>query len=73
LLTPKKRTKEKVPSSLVFDSPRENHKHGVVTNSYPPAGLRQETPCIRVYELRSAALQRGLKPSNRKTKGEHIF
>jgi hypothetical protein len=44
------------------DSPRENHKHGVVTNSYPPVGLKHVTPCFRVYELRSATLQRVLKP-----------
>jgi len=51
----------------VADSPRENHKHGVVTNSYPPAGLRHVTSYFRVYELRSAALQRvfkTLKPFN---------
>ena len=65
LRAPKKRTKEKAPSSLAYGPPRENHKHGVVTNSYPPAGLKHVTPCFRVYELRSAALQRVLKSESK--------
>jgi len=54
--------KKRRPAAWPKGSPRENHKHGGVTNSYPPAGLRHVTPCFRVYELRSAALQRVLKP-----------
>jgi len=58
LFGPKQSTKRKAARSLACGSPHENHKHGVITNSYPPAGLRQVTPCFRVYELRSATLQR---------------
>ena len=59
--------KKSRPAAWPKGSPRENHKHGFVTNSYPPAGLRHVTPCFRVYELRSATLQRVLKPYNIKS------
>jgi hypothetical protein len=55
------------PAAWPKGSPRENHKHGEVTKLVPALpGLRHVTSYFRVYELRSAALQRDLKPKNKR-------
>jgi hypothetical protein len=63
LRAPKKRTKEKAPSSLAFGSPRETQEHGGVKNSSRfSRDLDSLPPLIRILTLRSATLQRVLKP-----------
>jgi len=63
LFGPKKRTKEKPPSSLAFGSPREAYERGGVKNSSRFSRDSDSLPpFFRARTLRSAALQRVLKP-----------
>jgi len=67
LFAPNKRTKEKAPSSLAYGSPRETQEHGGVKNSSRfSRDLDSLPPLIRILTLRSAALQRVLKPKTKK-------
>ena len=68
LFAPNKRTKEKAPSSLAYGSPRETQEHGGVKNSSRFSRDLDSLPSlIRILTLRSATLQRVLKPKIKKT------